>query len=158
MIKIISKDGSERVWKKQKRKIKVKTIVPLKKEFPISKINMGLPLTIEKNILWVTDNYRTNPLSLKAGGSNIIVEYSRKVLGYDKIKLPSAYIKYIMDKEVLNIYGSLSKVETLNILKKEVSVIYALKYDENTYQEVWNNKNSFNLPWEVLKSFDLPKE
>ena len=164
MIKIISKDGSEKIWKRQKKKIEVKknTLMkqPLEEEVSISilKTNIGLPHETEKKILWVTDNYRTNPLSLKSGGSNIIVEYNKKVLGYDKIKRPSAYIKYIMDKDILNIYGTISRIEKLKILKKEVSVIYALKHDGDIYQEVWNNKDSLILPWETLKSFDLPKE
>ena len=46
--------------------------------------------------LHVSDDFRTNPLSLKPGGYDITVIYqSGKSFTYDKIKTPSKYITSI---------------------------------------------------------------
>jgi len=153
MITIISKDGKERIWKRRVRE-----------NISITNKNnkFTLPIYIRDNILWVSDEYRKNPLSLEEGGSNVIVEYyNKKVLGYERIKFPSSYIKKILGKEISNIYTDFeyySKLEKIIILKKEISTILACKYNENSYNEVWNSTNANELPWESLESFDLPKK
>jgi hypothetical protein len=46
--------------------------------------------------LKVTDNYRTNPLSLQPGGSTVkAIHEGGKSFVYDKVKNPGAYIKRI---------------------------------------------------------------
>jgi len=46
--------------------------------------------------LRVTDQYRRNTLSVKPGGSNVVVSYTNgTVYIYDKIKNPSAYINSV---------------------------------------------------------------
>lgn len=47
----------------------------------------------------VGDNYRTNPLSHKPGGSVVRVTFKNgNVLDYDKVKHPQAFIKKIMER------------------------------------------------------------
>jgi hypothetical protein len=47
-----------------------------------------------KKALKVSDNYRTNPVSLIPGGSTVEVHLiDGKIFIYDKVKNPSAYIK-----------------------------------------------------------------
>lgn len=47
----------------------------------------------------VSDEYRTNPMSLKPGGSVIEVFHaSGLVLEYDKIKFPSKYLREVYPK------------------------------------------------------------
>lgn len=48
------------------------------------------------NNLYVGDNFRTNPLSLKPGGYDITVIYENgKSFTYDKVKNPSNYVTRI---------------------------------------------------------------
>ena len=49
--------------------------------------------------LKVLDEFRTNPLSLKPGGSKVSVLYSDGMeLIYDKVKSPASYIRTISSK------------------------------------------------------------
>jgi hypothetical protein len=162
MIKIINKNGDVKIWKRSKQNKISKVNTNFENKLLSSQHSIKSKLPIFKNeILWVRDKYRTNPLSLKNGGSNIIVEYySNEIFGYSNIKLPSAYIKKIFMKEILNIYiepKDAISINEINILKKEISTIYALKHNEETYTEVWNI-NSMELPWKILESFDLPRK
>jgi len=51
----------------------------------------------------VSDNFRTNTLSIVPGGSVITVEYSdKKPLEYDKIKIAKAYANKIIKESKLN--------------------------------------------------------
>lgn len=161
MIKIINKNGDVKIWRRSKQNKISKININCKKKLLSAQYNMKSKLPIFDNeILWVRNKYRTNPLSLKTGGSNIVVEYhENKILGYSNIKVPSAYIKKIFKKEVLNIYigfKDYTNIDEINILKKKIATIYALKYNEKNYKEVWN-KNSMELPWKILESFDLPR-
>ena len=48
----------------------------------------------------VGDEYRTNPLSLRPGGSVVMVVFSSgRTLEYDKVKSPKKYISTIPGKE-----------------------------------------------------------
>lgn len=48
----------------------------------------------------VTDEFRTNPLSLSPGGSIVTVMFSNgKMLDYDKVKSPKKYVASIPQKE-----------------------------------------------------------
>lgn len=53
--------------------------------------------------LRVSDDYRTNELSLQPGGYEVIVVYENgKRLIYDKVKRPGSYIKSIALKPTAN--------------------------------------------------------
>lgn len=68
----------------------------------IERVYYGLPEEIADEVLWVSDEYRVNPLSHIKGGSEIIVEYQNgEVLGYDKIKYPSKFIGTVDPKTLL---------------------------------------------------------
>jgi hypothetical protein len=61
--------------------------------------------------LKVTDNYRTNPLSLKPGGSTVKAIHERgKVFVYDKVKNPGAYIKSMNTDARIAEYGSIVEI------------------------------------------------
>lgn len=48
----------------------------------------------------VSDEFRTNPLSLKPGGSIVSVRFSDgRMLDYDKVKSPKKYIASIPERE-----------------------------------------------------------
>lgn len=66
----------------------------------------------------VTDNYRTNPLSLKPGGSTIKAIHEKgKVFVYDKVKSPGAYIKRINTDSKIEEHGAI-----VEILINDISV------------------------------------
>lgn len=51
-----------------------------------------------KRLYEPTGGWRTNPLSNVPGGCTVVVHYEDYVVRYDNIKKPSAYIKYITEK------------------------------------------------------------
>jgi len=51
---------------------------------------------MEKNKVYVGQEFRTNPLSVAPGGSVVEVHYQAGIKVYDNIKNPKAYVKYIM--------------------------------------------------------------
>lgn len=54
--------------------------------------------------LKVADEFRTNELSTKPGGSVVTIRYSnRSDMMYDKIKSPKRYVKSIIDRNNPNI-------------------------------------------------------
>jgi len=50
---------------------------------------------MEKSKVFVTQEFRTNPLSTIPGGSVVEVHYENRIKVYDNIKNPKAYIKYL---------------------------------------------------------------
>lgn len=57
------------------------------------------------NTLHISDQYRTNPLSLSPGGYEIRVIYnSGKTYVYDKIKDPSRYIAMMNSSDIYEIF------------------------------------------------------
>ena len=51
-------------------------------------------------IMRVADEFRTNPLSLKPGGSIVTVVFSDgRMLDYDKVKSPKKYVASIPQRE-----------------------------------------------------------
>jgi hypothetical protein len=59
--------------------------------------------------LKVSDQYRTNPLSLKPGGYTVTaVHETGKIFIYDKVKNPGAYIKSMSTEQ--SEHGAISEV------------------------------------------------
>lgn len=61
---------------------------------------------MEKNKVFVGQEFRTNPLSEVPGGSVVEVHYKTRIKVYDNIKNPKAYVKYITsnsDEQVVSI-------------------------------------------------------
>ena len=71
----------------------------------IRNVFLGLPESLKDLVLWVNDKYRTNPLSLQPGGSDVVVEYhNNNVYGYDRIKFPSAYVLKTWFTDILGLH------------------------------------------------------
>ena len=135
-------------------------------EREIKWIYIGLPDELKNIVLWVADEFRINPLSLKPGGSDVVVEYhDGNVFGYDRIKDPASYIRAIFAKKIIleiQNFEELSESLQMDIVKSKVHRIYARDYkDENDFKnvpfkEIWNSSTSKELPWTVLlKTFNL---
>lgn len=71
-------------------------------------------------IMRVGDQFRTNPLSLKPGGSIVTVVFSNgKMLDYDKVKSPKKYVASIPEREeIVAIYVNGNQVWTDKEKKK----------------------------------------
>lgn len=123
----------------------------------ISRIYIGIPSELKSLIFWVGREFRKSDLSFEIGGSDIIIEYTNgKVFGYDWIKYPGRYVKKIFDDGFLK-YQYLNEVQ---VVKENVSRIFARKYDKDkygteTFTEVWNNKTSDNLPYLLLDKYTI---
>ena len=50
---------------------------------------------MEKSKVFVSPEFRTNPLSIQPGGSVVEVHYEKRIKVYDNIKNPKAYVKYL---------------------------------------------------------------
>lgn len=60
-------------------------------------------------VLHVSDEYRTNPLSLTPGGSTVNVEYySGNTFAYNKIKFPPAYMARVSPYDI--IHGNVKRI------------------------------------------------
>jgi hypothetical protein len=135
-------------------------------EREIKWIYIGLPDEFKGRVLRIEDEFRTNPLSLQPGGSDVVIEYhDGNVFGYDRIKDTTRYISTIFSKkynlEIEN-FEERSESSQMDIVKSKICRIYARNYkDENDFKnipfkEIWNHSTSKELPWTVLlKTFDL---
>jgi cold shock CspA family protein len=86
---------------KQSVKIKpIKNFGALRFDNPdrIKYVYLGLPEHLTHIVLWVDPKYRKNRLSFIPGGSDVVVEYHNgQALGYNRIKMPSRYIRTFFD-------------------------------------------------------------
>jgi hypothetical protein len=126
----------------------------------IKRVCIGLPDDLITSILWVADEFRTNPLSLIPGGSDVIVEYwDKNVFGYDKIKRPSKYIEKIEGEGLPHDYLTNQREKHLDYIKARIHRVYARMYSSETYEtepfkKVWDSITSDLFPWEELEAFD----
>jgi len=129
----------------------------------IKRVYLGLPKNLADAVLWVAREYRTNPLSYKPGGSDVVVEYHNdNVYGYDWIKFPSKYVSKIWTKGISEIhddYEYWEEEEQIEEIKKEIKRIYARKYKKENFEivpfkEIWNSETSDDLPWKLLEEYD----
>lgn len=134
----------------------------------IKRIYDGLPEGLKELVVWVADKYRTNPLSLEMGGTEVIVEYqTNQVFGYDKIKHSGVYISAIMNRiyHDRGLSDQDSNFESLLIAcKAAIRRVFARKiYSESDYeivefQEVWNFRSAEVLPESSLTEFENKEE
>jgi hypothetical protein len=50
---------------------------------------------MEKSKVFVSQEFRTNSLSITPGGHTVEVHYTSRIKVYDNIKNPTAYMKYL---------------------------------------------------------------
>jgi hypothetical protein len=58
---------------------------------------------MEKNKVFVGQEFRINPQSTIPGGSVVEVHYENRIKVYDNVKNPKAYVKYIRTNSSENI-------------------------------------------------------
>ena len=105
----------------------------------IKSIYEGLPKELAEKVLRVNDEFRTNPLSLKPGGVDIVVEYTTgDVLLYDKIKYPDRYVKRILSFTT-NAEISAENIESL--VHENLKKVFV---KDGVYIEIWNSSMSYD--------------
>jgi hypothetical protein len=121
------------------------------------RVFIGLPQHLVHKVLWVATQFRTNPLSRKPGGCEVIVEYhDGRALGYDRIKVPSAYIDQFFDGIVeyaSSDFKLLDEATQIEVTKEKIARFFARK-ENGTFVEVWNSETSDEMPWMALRKFE----
>jgi hypothetical protein len=127
----------------------------------ITKLQHGLPTNLQRKLYWVNRSYRTNSLSHEAGGGDIVVEYEDgNVLGYDRIKYPSAYISTIFSGRLLGKGEDIRKISSelaVDLIHEDVVSIHARESsdgDHGFFEEIWN-KEIQEMPWDSLKAYNV---
>lgn len=115
----------------------------------------GLPEDLVNSVFWVAREHRTHPYSHVPGGYDVIFEFcNSKILEYDWIKSPSAYVKKIICDAVgckLNELNYLEPKIIMNVLKNKFNRIFIRQYRDNgspkRFHEVWNLDTSNIVPF-----------
>lgn len=125
------------------------------------RVYIDRPEHLDNVVLWVERKYRTNPLSHRPGGYDVVVEYhDGRALGYDWIKSPEAYIRTFFAGIIE--YGSdefnrLDEKSQLELAKNKIAKFYARWYSNNRersiakFEEVWNSETATEMPWKALR-------
>lgn len=116
-----------------------------------------------KNILWVSDNFRINPLSLTPGGSDVVIVFNDgSIYGYDKVKHTNSYVETIL-KHQIKFEPNTSKEQQLHIIKIAVDSVYVYintwaeeipKIPRVDLKKIWDQKEDDVFPWEKLRVID----
>jgi hypothetical protein len=107
----------------------------------------------KKKILWVDDEHRTNPWSLRPGGSTVVVEYlDNKILGYDKVKRPERYMLKIFKGDPLRIYHNWDENTLFKYLSDYVKSIRAAHSNSNVLDVLYINGDNVDI-LEKLKEY-----
>lgn len=125
----------------------------MKRHKNIKSIYEGLPDKLVDKVYNVADSYRVNPLSLKKGGVEIIVEYTTgEVLQYDKVKYPSRYVFTILKQVVSQAINDNNIEELVRENLKKVFVKETSK--DQKYKEIWNSSKKFKKLIASLMKYD----
>ena len=118
----------------------------------------GLPKDLINRVFWVEREFRIHYLSHIPGGHNLIFEfYDNRILEYDWVHSPCAYIRKIICDSIgceLNEFNHLRSNRIMNTLKKEFYRIFIKQYRDNSsstlFQEVWNSDTFDSVPTFLL--------
>ena len=107
----------------------------------------------KKEILWVGDEHRTHPWSVRPGGGSIVVVYlTGKVLGYDKVKRPHRYIPKIFRGDKESIYSKWDDKTLYKYLSDYVESIGAAKLESEELDILYRNGDNVDI-LEKLKEY-----
>lgn len=108
----------------------------------------GLPEDLIDSVFWVGREFRIHPLSDIQGGHNMIIEYhDGRILEYDWVHFPNAYIRKIVCGLLrcnLNEFNNLSAETIMDILSVNHHRIFINQYRKDSssklFREVWNSE------------------
>ena len=108
----------------------------------------------KKVILWVGDEHRTHPWSLRPGGGTVVVVYkSGKILGYDKVKRPHRYIPKIFRGDKESIYSNWDDDTLYKYLEDYVESMGAAHADSDELEIIYRNGDDPKNILEILEKF-----
>lgn len=100
----------------------------------------------KKTILWVDDEHRTHPWSVRPGGGTVVVVYlTGKILGYDKVKRPQRYIPKIFKGDKESIYTKWDDNTLYKYLSDYVELIGAARPESDEIDILWRNGDDIDI-------------
>ena len=124
----------------------------------------GLPEDLINSVFWVEREFRTNPRSHVKGGHNLIFEfYDDRILEYDWVDFPCAYLRRIICNAIgceLNEFNHLGSETIMNILEKKFYRIFIKQYRDDgspkLFHEVWNSDTFDSIPsFLILRPYEV---
>jgi len=126
-------------------------------------INSGLPDNIKNKVHWLAKpNSATSQDNTKILTDLVVELQNGKVLGFNKIIMPSEYIKHIFEKffsrNILAVQNP-SRQQKLSIVKQYVFRIYCRIYNEDnsnktSFKKIWLAYRDHRFPWEKIADFN----
>lgn len=107
----------------------------------------------KKEILWVDNEHRTHPWSVRPGGGSVVVVYlTGKVLGYDKVKRPHRYIPKIFRGDKESIHTKWDDKTLYKYLLDYIESIGAAKPESDELNILYTNGDEVDII-ELLKDY-----
>jgi hypothetical protein len=126
-------------------------------------INSGLPENIKNKVHWLAKpNSATSGDKAKVFTDLVVELQGGRVLGFNKIIMPSEYIKNVFQeffsRNIIAIENP-SRQQKLSIVKQYVFRIYCRIYKEdNSYEtpfkKIWLSYREHRFPWEKIAEFN----
>ena len=126
-------------------------------------INSGLPENIKHKVHWLAKPHNATSRDKEKIFTDLVVELqSGRVLGFNKIIMPSEYIKNVFEeffsRNILAIENP-SRAQKLGIVKQYVLRIYCRIYKEDTnydtaFRKIWRSYGEHRFPWENIAEFN----
>ncbi len=123
----------------------------------------GLPENIKHKVHWLAKpNSATSPDNSKIFTDLVVELQNGKVLGFNKIIMPSEYIKNIFQefftRNIIAIENP-SRQQKLSIVKQYVFRIYCRIYNGDTinempFKKIWLSYRENRFPWEKIEEFN----
>ena len=126
-------------------------------------INSGLPENIKNKVNWLAKpNSATSPDKEKIFTDLVVELQSGRVLGFNKIIMPSEYIKNVFQeffcRNIIAIENP-SRQQKLSIVRQYVFRIYCRIYKEDNsnetlFKKIWLSYREHRFPWEKIAEFN----
>lgn len=126
-------------------------------------INSGLPENIKNKVHWLEKPNSTTSSDKEKIFTDLVIELQNgKVLGFNKIIMPSEYIKNIFQEFFSrNILANQnpSRQQKLSIVKQYIFRIYCRIYNgdpskETPFKKIWLAYRDYRFPWEKIAEFN----
>lgn len=123
----------------------------------------GLPDNIKHKVHWLAKPIKTTSQNQSTIFTDLVIELQNgEVLGFNKIIMPSEYIKHIFEeffaRNILAIQTP-SRHQKLSILRQYIFRIYCRIYNkannaETSFKKIWLAYRDYRFPWETIEYFN----
>ncbi len=126
-------------------------------------LNSGLPENIKNKVDWLEKPNSATSRDEEKIVTDLVIELQNgRVLGFNKVIMPSEYIKNIFEeffsRNVIDIENP-SREQKLSVVKQYVFRIYCRIYNEDTsnetpFKKIWLSYRENRFPWEKIAEFN----